>query len=62
MKNSHDQVLAELEVLNDQLKIEQNRNLQLQNDLKSGVSAQRAITEVTPAETGCLFQQILANL
>ena len=62
MKNSHDQVLAELEVLNDQLKIEQNRNLQLQNDLKSGVSAQRAITEVTPAETDFLFQQILASL
>ena len=46
MKEGHDQVVAEMEMLSDQVKVEQKRNLQLQNDLKSGVSAQRAITEV----------------
>ena len=46
VKNSHDQVLMEMEVLNDQLKIEQNRVLSLQNELKSGASAQRAVNEV----------------
>ena len=46
MKEGHDQVVAELEMMSEQLKVEQKRNLQLQNDLKSGVSAQRAINEV----------------
>ena len=46
VKSSHDQVLNEMEKLNHQLKVEQNKVLKANNELKSGTANHRRIVEV----------------
>ena len=46
VKSSHDQVLYEMDLLNGQLKEEQNRGLSLQNELMAGTTSQRTLIEV----------------
>ncbi len=46
VKNSHDQLLREMEKLNAQLKEEQDKVLVANNELKSGSAHQRRIVEV----------------
>ena len=41
VKSSHDQVLNEMEKLNHQLKVEQNKVLKANNELKSGTAKKK---------------------
>ncbi|KAK2187638.1 hypothetical protein NP493_159g03000 [Ridgeia piscesae] len=57
VKGSHEQVLREMSLLNEQLKREQNKCLSLQHELRSGNASQRIILElqerVTDLEREC---------
>ena len=53
VKQSHDQILREMEHLNLQYQEEQNRSLGLQNELKMAATSHRKILEVR----GCLILQ-----
>jgi len=46
VKRSHDTLLMEMESVNMQVKEEQNRNLELHNELKLGSSKQHEIIQV----------------
>ena len=58
MKGSHEQVLREMSLLNEQLKREQNKCLSLQHELRSGNASQRIVLEVSP----CALSFILLKL
>ncbi|ELU06907.1 hypothetical protein CAPTEDRAFT_218340 [Capitella teleta] len=55
VKTSHDQVLYEMDLLNNQLKEEQDRSMSLQNELKASSLSQRALVESKQFATRKIF-------